>query len=207
MKDSFFNSLLLVLLSLVIGIGIGYFIFNDKDSKLSNNANTSEKTNNVNETNIDDFYKHLGDVNYQYYSKEDVIKIDKYYEESEDNYYKYAVLDIDGDKFDDIIIYEPFNSVFYNIALYKGSEKGYYYLGRPVNGAHYSNSQIIKFKDKNYLTYNFAHMSYQYLFNIKIFDDGYTINNVLNNEISNKDKYYIDSVDENTIESINWIKI
>lgn len=217
MKENNFKSILLVLLSLVIGIGVGYFIFNSSENKLSTNTSSETKSNNSvvdnntdNQDNTkeeDDFYKLLGNVDYKYYTKEEIIKKEKYYEELEYNYYQYAILDIDGDNVDDIMVYEPTGNVQYDIVIYKGSDKGFYNIGRPIKGAHYSNSSTFRFKGKNYLTYSYAHMGNQLIQNIKLHDNGYEISNVLSNEISQGEKYYIDSIDKNEIEDINWIKM
>lgn len=121
----------------------------------------------------DDFSDIIGEINREYLSKEDVINRYKDSENYEDHKNQYAITDIDGDNIDDILIHEANSVISFNVVVFKGTDKGYYQLGTPIEDGHISHMEIIKEEGKNYLTITYNHMGYEKISHYRITENGY----------------------------------
>lgn len=192
---------IIILLALLV-VGLGSYLVYDK--YLKNPIEERAVSPVQKEATTEENYS-LGEIKKTYYSLEDAIKefanIDNQmqYEGNKD---KYALIDIDNDGIDDLLIYDAVSEISYDLWILRGSNSGYYLITKLLTNAHYQNTGIKKAKDKNYLITYSAHMKNENIRYTFIKENGYEEINVLNHEVKEETNYEIDKIED----SLKWVE-
>jgi len=175
----------------------------------NNNQKAEEKISNNKEESILDVIemdKELGEIKPYCRTQNDILELysgsEQYHGNSgSEEYDKYAVIDIDGDGDEDLIVYDMTEELRFSLDIYKGTKDGFYKVDTPIVNGHPAHIGIVKESGKNYLNIVYGHMGTESIEHFYMYDNTIVRKTVLNH---NTDKDYISG---NLKDTIQWNKL